>query len=93
MIRNGTARAVTLIVTDYTSFLAWGIERLSLNIALKPCPLAPGPMYKNAPLPALKELWLQDDPLATAGNVTAFLRIGSVGSEAPAMKISQAVSG
>jgi hypothetical protein len=54
------------------SFLAWAMERLSLNMALNPCPFAPGPMNRNVPFPALNELWLQAVPLATVGNVRAF---------------------
>lgn len=49
-------------------------------MALKPFPLFPGPMYKNAPVPALKELWLQDVPLATPGKRHSFPpnRIGGI---------------
>jgi len=42
-------------------------------------------MNSNVPDPALNELCVQDVPLATPGYVTAFLRMGSVGSGRLAM--------
>jgi hypothetical protein len=76
----GQAREVSVLGQQRTAnFSACGMEALSLNIALNPSPLGPGPMNRRVPLPALKALCVHDAPFATPGNVRAWRRMASVG--------------